>query len=92
MVQESVRNALRHAKAKTIAVVLQIDNQGLSIEVRDDGKGIDNEARTKSVGGLQNLRKRVDAFGGVLDFKDEPGGQGTTIHIELPREPPATQR
>jgi signal transduction histidine kinase len=44
----------------------------LCFEVRDNGRGMD-AARSKSGGGLQNIRDRLDVLGGVVDVSAAPG-------------------
>jgi signal transduction histidine kinase len=82
--QETLTNVIRHAQAKRVEVVLkQIDN-ALSMEVRDNGRGI-TEAEinnTHSIG-LLGMRERAALLGGEVNFHGEPG-RGTTVQVIIP--------
>lgn len=83
MVQEMVRNAVRHAAAQRIEVRIGAA-QHLCIEVRDDGRGLDESALEHSRGGLRNLRRRASLLDGTLRFHTGIDGQGVGIRVCLP--------
>src|SRR4029434_4409806 len=82
--QETLTNVIRHAQAKRVEVVLkQIDN-ALSMEVRDNGRGI-TEAEinnTHSIG-LLGMRERAALLGGEVTFEGQPG-KGTIVRVTIP--------
>jgi signal transduction histidine kinase len=85
VVQEGLTNAVRHAQASTIRLDFEVKSGSYVLRVRDDGKGIDlRDARVRWSHGLSGMRHRVKALGGGLRIESEPG-QGTTIHVEVPR-------
>jgi signal transduction histidine kinase len=79
---EAVQNAVKHAAATTISVVLQGSAEALALTVSDDGIGFDTE-RAAAGAGLTNLRDRVESVGGTLVTRSAPG-TGTVVHAELP--------
>jgi signal transduction histidine kinase len=82
--QEALNNALKHARAKHIAVELDL-NEGARLSVRDDGAGFDPSspvARSKRLG-LTSMRERAEAIDAALTIDSGPGA-GTRVHIEVP--------
>ncbi|MVT11741.1 ATP-binding protein [Chitinophaga tropicalis] len=82
IMQELVNNAIKHAEASQILVLLQQTGDTLFLTVEDDGKGFDTTTGNKLKGaGLANIQARVDFLKGEMDIQSEPG-TGTTITIE----------
>ena len=81
--QEAVRNALRHARASTLAVTVRGGGGRLTLEVVDDGVGFDpaREPDPDSFG-LRGLRSLVSDHGGTLAVRSSPG-EGTTVRMEV---------
>ena len=77
--QESLTNALRHARARRIELTLEGRN-GVVLSVRDDGRGLDGAAPGH---GIRGMRERALLVGGRLSVGDAPGS-GTEIRLELP--------
>ena len=86
--QEALTNAVRHADASLVEVVLSFERDLLSLEVRDDGVGFDAEA-TNDVApsslGLIGMRERAQLVGGVLVVRSRPG-EGTQLSVTVPLE------
>lgn len=80
IVAEGLTNAVRHARAQTVAVRLARGGGFLTVEVRDDGVG---GAASRGGLGLGGLADRVDAIGGRLRI-DSPIGRGTHLFADLP--------
>ena len=69
---EAVQNAAKHSGAAMIRVDLMDEAGYLQCVVEDDGAGFD--ARTTTAGtGLTNMRDRVEAVGGTLADRVDPG-------------------
>jgi signal transduction histidine kinase len=83
--QEALNNSLKHAAATSITVRLGTDDQGLALEIADNGRGFDVSAGPNHQGGLgfASMRERVERLGGVLEVHSTPG-QGTTVRVRLP--------
>ena len=84
IVQESLTNALRHAHAQRIDLSLHATRSRLTLEVRDDGKGIGENAQSsyESIG-LLGMRERALAVGGELTLEGVLG-KGTVVRLRLP--------
>lgn len=84
MVQELVRNVIKHAKAKKITIAVNRFEDGINISVEDDGQGFDVEAaQNKSGLGLSSLATRVQELNGEFQIDSRPGN-GTTVFIDIP--------
>ncbi|MGW5265389.1 sensor histidine kinase [Microbispora sp. NPDC004025] len=79
--QEALANALRHAGARSIEIVVRIDRDGLVLRVRDDGRGLP-EPLVEGVGS-GSMRERAAELGGVLR-RTSASGAGTTVEAVLP--------
>ena len=87
IVQESVSNAMRHATASHLKVMLKSNGIHLTLSVQDDGCGFDPEGLLEKCGshplGLLGMRERAAALGGELRVHSTPG-QGTEIRAVFP--------
>ena len=96
--QEAVRNALRHAEASHLRVVVRRETggahrshgahgAGVVLEVEDDGVGF-TPAQGAPAGhlGLRGLGDLVQEAGGRLDVDSAPG-RGTTVRLWVPDDP-----
>jgi len=82
--QEALHNALRHAGATRIAVVLRCEPGRVELSVTDDGVGFDPDAagvRSRRLG-LTTMAERARAAGGALEIVSAPGA-GTTVRLEV---------
>ena len=80
--QEALSNVARHSGATSVQVQLQYTQDGLLLQVRDDGRGF--EPLLGGVGhGLRNMRERVEAVGGSLDVESALGA-GCLIDVAAP--------
>lgn len=82
MVQETITNALKHAKASEISVQISQIDELLSIIIEDNGIGFDSKTITKGVG-LRSLEERCSRLGGELSFESRRGA-GATVFIDIP--------
>lgn len=84
IVQESLTNITRYARASQVDVTLGRNGGHLWVEVRDDGRGFDLAATTQRKSfGLLGMHERALALGGQIHFNSAPG-QGTVIHLSIP--------
>jgi signal transduction histidine kinase len=81
--QEALSNAVRHAEATRIDLMLDVRQPLVRLRVSDDGQGFDPaEARTRSRRlGLTSMTERAEALGGELTINSNPG-RGTTVVVE----------
>jgi signal transduction histidine kinase len=84
IVQESLTNVARHAKASCVEITLSQSANDLIVEVRDNGQGFDSEnATTKKSFGLLGMRERAAVLGGSIDIKSSRQ-HGTTVRVRIP--------
>jgi two-component system sensor histidine kinase UhpB len=88
VVQEAITNAVRHAAASQIAVAIEAhqgsEDDYLSIEISDDGKGMVVKDFHSDVDfGLLGMRERAQSLGGEFRLVSEPG-EGVTINVRIP--------
>ncbi|MDA0636226.1 histidine kinase [Nonomuraea sp. MCN248] len=81
--REAITNAVKHARARDILVVIGEDGKAVRVDVSDDGAG----GADPSGGGLAGLARRVFALDGTFEVVS-PAGGGTRVSATLPREPP----
>lgn len=81
---EFINNAIKHAEAKQIRLHLQYEEDKISLEIKDNGKGFDLEGKKKEAKGLglRNIESRIQAIGGEYSFQSSPGN-GTHLQISL---------
>jgi signal transduction histidine kinase len=82
MVQESLTNVRKHAKASEVAITLRVTEDGATLRVRDDGAGFDPPAAAGGFG-LRGMRSRAAQVGGRLTVHS--GENGTAVELEVPR-------
>jgi signal transduction histidine kinase len=87
--RELVTNAVKHAKPTRVRVAVAADEDGVTLEVLDDGRGIDSADAGSAVQaghvGLAVARRRVEDAGGKLEIRTVPTG-GTHVRVTLPGE------
>ncbi len=87
VVQECLMNVIKHADARSIDVVVRSDDESLTVTIRDDGVGIDEERAAASQShGLLGMRHRIEALGGQLLVRSLGAGLGTEFEFTLPWE------
>ena len=93
--QEALANVRQHARASRVALTLSYLEDGLLLDVRDDGIGFeqglaDHAPDGGQAGGfgLTGMRERVEQQGGTLTIESEPD-TGTAIVAALPISPVA---
>ena len=81
IVQESLTNVLRHARASRAEVVVARERGAVRVEVTDDGVG--GGALDGSGNGLRGMAERAAALDGALESGPAPGG-GWAVRARLP--------
>ncbi|MEO6602733.1 MAG: cache domain-containing protein [Polyangiaceae bacterium] len=74
--QEALTNVERHAQASHVEVELARRGAGVSLLIKDDGRGFDVERVSQSPSsgiGLRNMRERVEHLGGALAIRSREG-------------------
>jgi signal transduction histidine kinase len=87
---EGLTNAVKHAHATRIDLLLRFHADAIELVVSDDGCGLGQGPLDPPGGhfGLRGVRERVDKLGGTVEFESRPGG-GTRVAVTVPlgREP-----
>jgi signal transduction histidine kinase len=86
-VLEALNNALKHAEATALSVVLNDEGGRLTFQVSDDGRGFEPDAVAHGLG-LTNIADRVDALGGSVAIESTPRG-GAQVVGSIPVTEPA---
>lgn len=84
IITEALVNVVRHSRATKCDVYIRY-NQGLEIEIRDDGLGLGVRAETLGPGGigLSSMRERAEELGGQCGIEaNQP--RGTKVWAYLP--------
>ena len=79
IVQEALTNAVRHASANDVDVILELRDGSVVVIVEDNGVGFDTGMIGKGGHlGLLGMQERAQMMGGTLQIESRPGG-GTTV-------------
>ncbi|SDZ28078.1 PAS domain S-box-containing protein [Micromonospora pattaloongensis] len=88
--QEALHNVVKHARARAVRVRFALVDGALSMDVTDDGCGVDPGARPAPAGrrprptlGLVSMRERAERWGGRLVAGPHPDG-GWSVRVTLP--------
>lgn len=90
IVQEAVRNAVRHAQASRIVIRISEGKDNLKLQVTDDGVGIHLPPSNHNGIGLRSMQYRASLIGATLDFRAAEQG-GTQVTCTVSRGGVATE-
>ena len=85
VLQETLTNVARHARARNVRVGFTHTENGLSMTVVDDGRGFDTSLATLGSAshlGLRSIRERMALLGGTATFHS--GRKGTQVSLQIP--------
>jgi signal transduction histidine kinase len=83
IVQEGLRNVVRHSGAARAEVVLKGLGAALELTICDEGRGFEPEAAGPAGLGLLSMRERVKLLGGEINIRSRPGS-GVRLEVRLP--------
>jgi PAS domain S-box-containing protein len=84
IVQEGLKNILRHSGAARCEMHLRGDADVLHLTVRDEGRGFDPaEVRNRPGLGITSMRERARLVRGTFAIESRPG-RGTVIRVSIP--------
>ena len=86
LVQESLTNIGKYAKASHIQVTVHNYPTYVAVQIQDNGQGFDLATIRPNSHGLAGMRHRVEAAGGRLTINSAPG-EGTTVSAVIPTGP-----
>ncbi len=83
--QEALANVAKHARAKTVDVVLEVAEGFVRLSVTDDGVGfpVADKAGGRGGVGLTGIEERANLLGGVLRVESIVG-RGTSLDVRIP--------
>jgi signal transduction histidine kinase len=73
--REALSNCARHARATGVSIALARENELITLDITDNGRGIGNPTRSS---GLASMRRRAERNGGTLQLITLPSG-GTQL-------------
>jgi signal transduction histidine kinase len=85
IIQESVNNVVKHARAREAHVAVRSHEHHVEITIRDDGRGFASGVSTAGTSGgfgLKGLAERVRMLGGAYTIDSGPG-RGTTVTVRI---------
>ncbi|MFO0558623.1 MAG: sensor histidine kinase [Polyangiales bacterium] len=87
VLQESLTNVARHARATAVSLALEGGDRDVTIEVRDNGA---HTAPIRAGRGLRGMHERVQALHGTLAIERDDANQQTVVRVSLPVQPPSS--
>ena len=86
--QEALTNTAKHAKAETVAILVEHQQTFVQMTVEDDGCGFDVDATMRTSGaskhlGLHGMHERAALLKGTIRIESRPG-KGTLIEVHIP--------
>jgi signal transduction histidine kinase len=87
IIQEALTNVMKHAGECAVELEVRYDASELSLEVTDDGGGLQREPVHAGGRGLPGMRERVAALGGSFEAGSRDDARGFRVRARLPLEP-----
>ena len=85
IIQESLTNVVKHAKADTIKILLELRRETIRGIIEDNGSGFDFGDIPRERLGIYGMEERASLLGGSLKVDSEPG-KGTMVSFTIPVE------
>jgi signal transduction histidine kinase len=88
IVQECLTNIHRHSESPTASIRLDVSSKEITLEIKDEGKGIPHKKRLKAAAGrthgvgIRGMRERILQLGGNVEINSN--GRGTAVIARLP--------
>jgi signal transduction histidine kinase len=82
IVQESLTNICKYAKATEVSIAIQQSAQALQVTIQDNGQGFEPSQNTTGFG-LQGMQERTLALGGQMEIQSAPD-QGCRVDVVFP--------
>ena len=79
--QEAINNSIKHSEASKIMIIFKENENEISLQIEDNGKGFDKETFT-SGNGLSNIENRISSIKGEVYIASKPTN-GTSIKIQI---------
>ncbi len=84
IIQEAVQNTIKHADATTLSIQLYRDQDGIYLNIEDNGKGFDIVSLKNAEGiGMKNIHSRAALLNGSVEIYSD-SSKGTLIAVVVP--------
>jgi signal transduction histidine kinase len=80
-IKEALNNVIKHARATEVRIDVEAIEHMLTIEIADNGIGLDPDKLRKFGNGLNNMKRRMESIDGTWEIRS---GQGTKVIFRLP--------
>ena len=86
IMQESLTNIMRHAKADKVSIILEKNKDGILFSIKDNGVGIKNyDENIHKTFGILSMKERAYSLGGELSISSKLN-KGTKINLFIPTQ------
>jgi PAS domain S-box-containing protein len=82
IVQEQLKNTIKHSRATSTQISLQTKEDHVVLVMKDNGKGFDPRQTRQGIG-LSNIHERAQFYNGIADIRSSPGA-GCTLTVTIP--------
>ncbi|MCA0453708.1 MAG: GAF domain-containing protein [Chloroflexi bacterium] len=82
VMREALHNVVKHASATQITLRMQDLDDGLALEVVDNGIGFDSDKEFPGHLGLHSMRERIAQMNGEITIASKPG-EGTRLSVRI---------
>jgi signal transduction histidine kinase len=91
--QEALNNVAKHAQAKVVRMLIEMQEGEVVLAIADDGRGFDPRERLlhSKRWGMTTMQERAAAVGGRVAVESAPGS-GTVIRAIVPEQGAAHDR
>jgi two-component system sensor histidine kinase UhpB len=85
--QEALNNVAKHAQAKVVRMLIEMQEREIVLAIADDGRGFDRRERLSHSKrwGMTTMQERAAAVGGRVAVESEPG-RGTVVRAIVPEK------
>jgi signal transduction histidine kinase len=81
--KEAINNVVKHAKASTARLRLNLHPDRFVLEIEDDGRGVPQGAESTGRNGLRNMRRRLEDTGGTFSIAPA-ADHGAVVRLTVP--------
>ena len=81
--KEAVHNVVKHAQASEVWIRLRLSPVSFTLEIEDNGRGIENQTTPQNRNGLRNMKKRMEEIRGEFSISGGASG-GTIVRLKIP--------
>lgn len=82
IVQEQLKNIIKHSQATTAQIHIQSTHEYVNLEMKDNGKGFDPQQTRQGIG-LSNIHERTQFYNGTVDIQAS-AGKGCILNVRIP--------